>query len=39
MNHFPIGDRNGGRILKKVISLVNKLTKKTPPASKSKGAR
>jgi hypothetical protein len=39
MNHFPIGDRNGGRILKKVIALVNKLTKKNPPASKPKGSR
>jgi len=39
MNHFPIGDRNGGKIIKRVIALVNKLTKKTPPASKSKGSR
>jgi hypothetical protein len=28
MNHFPIGDRNGGKIIKKVIALFNKLTPK-----------
>jgi len=39
MQHFPIGDRNGGKIIKKVVAIFNKLTKKTPPAGKSKGAR
>jgi hypothetical protein len=28
MNLFPIGDRNGGKIIKKVIALFNKLTPK-----------
>ena len=39
MNLFPIGDRNGGKIIKKVIAVINKLTKKTPPASKPKHSR
>ena len=28
MQHFPIGDRNGGKLIKKVIALFNKLTPK-----------
>jgi hypothetical protein len=28
MNHFPIGDRNGGKLINKVIALFNKLTPK-----------
>jgi hypothetical protein len=28
VNHFPIGDRNGGKLLQKVFALLNKLTPK-----------
>jgi hypothetical protein len=28
MNHFPVGDKNGGKLLKKVFALLNKLTPK-----------
>lgn len=28
MNHFPIGDKNGGKFLKKVFALLNKLKPK-----------
>jgi hypothetical protein len=39
MTHFPLGDRNGGKIIKKVLAVIDKLTKKTPPASKPKHSR
>jgi len=28
MSYFPIGDRNGGKLIKKVIALFDKLTPK-----------
>ena len=39
MSHFPIGDRNGGKLIKKVFAALGKLSKKAATVTRPKSGR